>query len=75
MRIRIKIPASSANLGCGFDAFGLALALYTDFVFDTNTAIEAPPLSVRGDGAEKLLEEFGFTVDNVVKRAKAVLAG
>jgi transketolase len=25
--------------------------------------------------AEKLLEEFGFTVNNVVKRAKAVLAG
>lgn len=57
MRIRIKIPASSANLGCGFDAFGLALALYTDFVFDTNTASEAPPLTVRGEGAEKLTEE------------------
>lgn len=58
MRIRVKVPASSANLGCGFDAFGLALALYTDFIFDADSPDAAEmPLVVRGEGAEHLLKE------------------
>lgn len=28
--VRVRVPATSANLGPGFDAFGLALALYDD---------------------------------------------
>lgn len=58
MRIRVKVPASSANLGCGFDAFGLALALYTDFVFDVDSPDAASmPYSVHGEGAERLMQE------------------
>jgi homoserine kinase len=58
MRIKVKVPASSANLGCGFDAFGLALALYTDFVFDVDAAdASTMPLVVRGEGADRLTEE------------------
>jgi homoserine kinase len=59
LRIRVKVPASSANLGCGFDAFGLALALYTDFVFDmdANSSSDKPALLVKGDGAERLQAE------------------
>ena len=58
MRIKVKVPASSANLGCGFDAFGLALALYTDFVFDANSPDAASmPLAVKGEGAEQLQAE------------------
>jgi homoserine kinase len=30
--VRVRVPASSANLGPGFDALGLALALYDDVV-------------------------------------------
>src|SRR5207244_1047895 len=30
MRVRVRIPASSANLGPGFDALALALALYNE---------------------------------------------
>jgi threonine synthase len=30
-RIRVRVPATSANLGPGFDCLGLALALYTTF--------------------------------------------
>ena len=29
--IRVKVPASSANLGSGFDTVGLALTLYNFF--------------------------------------------
>lgn len=50
MRITVKVPATSANLGCGFDVFGLALALYSEFTFDTELTGE-PNLEVQGEGA------------------------
>ena len=28
--VRVRVPASSANLGPGFDSLGLALALYDE---------------------------------------------
>jgi homoserine kinase len=32
--LKIKVPASTANIGAGFDCFGLALKLYNEFEFD-----------------------------------------
>jgi homoserine kinase len=32
--IKIQIPASSSNLGAGFDCFGLALDLYNEYIFN-----------------------------------------
>lgn len=34
MNFKITVPATSANLGCGFDVAGLALNLYNEFYFD-----------------------------------------
>jgi len=48
-RVRVRVPASTANLGPGFDALGLALALYDE--------VEVTPMSsglrveVHGEGA------------------------
>lgn len=36
MKVRIKVPATSANLGPGFDVAGLALTLYNTFIFELN---------------------------------------
>jgi homoserine kinase len=49
--VRVRVPATSANLGPGFDALGLALALYNDVI-----AEEADRTSVRveGEGAGRL---------------------
>ena len=33
-RVTIRVPATTANLGPGFDAFGCALRLYTDVTFE-----------------------------------------
>ena len=33
-RVTIRVPATTANLGPGFDAFGVALNLYTDVTFE-----------------------------------------
>ncbi|WP_329014043.1 homoserine kinase [Micromonospora rifamycinica] len=50
--VRVRVPATSANLGPGFDALGLALALHDD------VAAEVVPAGVRvtvaGEGAGEL---------------------
>ena len=61
MRVHVSVPATSANLGPGFDALGLALALHNEV-----TAAEAEGVSVRieGEGAGRLARGG----DNVVAR-------
>ncbi|MGH7368652.1 MAG: homoserine kinase [Candidatus Rokuibacteriota bacterium] len=51
MRVRVRVPATSANLGPGFDALGLALALYNEVTIE-----EADDLAVivEGEGAGRL---------------------
>lgn len=44
MKVRINVPATSANLGPGFDVAGLALTLYNNFLFD----ISEPGLRITG---------------------------
>ena len=45
--VRVRVPASSANLGPGFDSLGLALALYDELDF----AVAPDGLTVEVDGA------------------------
>ena len=61
MRVHVRVPATSANLGPGFDALGLALGLYNEV-----TAAEADSVSVRlqGEGVGRL----PATSDNIVAR-------
>ncbi|MCO5222012.1 MAG: homoserine kinase [Thermomicrobiales bacterium] len=51
MRFRVKAPASSANLGPGFDALGLALDLWNELEIDTNGI----PGTVTVEGADGTL--------------------
>ena len=37
-RVTIRVPATTANLGPGFDAFGCALSLYTNVTFEETEA-------------------------------------
>jgi len=61
VRVHVRVPATSANLGPGFDTLGLALALRNEV-----TAAEAEGVSVRieGEGAARLARGG----DNVVAR-------
>jgi len=52
-RVRVRVPASSANLGPGYDSFGLALALY-DEVEVAATADPDVRVEVVGEGAGQL---------------------
>jgi homoserine kinase len=51
MRVRVRIPASSANLGPGFDALALALALHNEVYIDEG---ERVAVAVEGEGAGRL---------------------
>ena len=51
MRVTVRVPATSANLGPGFDTFGLALDLCNEVTLDT----DAPPgVRWEGEGADEL---------------------
>ena len=39
-KIRIKVPATSANLGAGFDTLGVALSLYNEFIVEESDTIQ-----------------------------------
>lgn len=51
MHFTVRTPASSANLGPGFDALGLALGLWNEVTIDT----EGDPGEIRLEGSEAAL--------------------
>ena len=58
MRFRVSAPASSANLGPGFDALGLALDLWNDVTVDT----EGEGTVVAGSDAAQLQDKDNYTL-------------
>lgn len=50
--VRVRVPATSANLGPGFDALGLALTLYDDVAAEVTSGGVA--VTVAGQGAGEL---------------------
>ena len=62
--VRVRVPASTANLGPGFDALGMALGLYNEI--EVEVAGVGLRLDVEGEGAERL-QSLGR--QNLVARA------
>ena len=62
VRVHVRVPASSANLGPGFDALGLALGLHNEIEAGESDRIT---LTIKGEGAAQL----ATNEDNVVARA------
>ena len=50
-RVRVRVPASTANLGPGFDALGLALALHNEVIAEESDAVA---VTIEGEGAGRL---------------------
>jgi homoserine kinase len=61
MKIDVRVPATSANLGPGFDVLGLALGLYNEILYEEADRVA---VSIEGEGAGRL--DTG--ADNVVSR-------
>ncbi|MEU3492389.1 homoserine kinase [Kitasatospora cineracea] len=71
--VRVRVPATSANLGPGFDAFGLALGLYDDVVVrvsDSGLAVD-----IAGEGAENLARDERHLVVRSMRAAFDRLGG
>ncbi len=66
MRIRVRVPATIANLGPGFDAMGLAIRLYNEIEAEPAPALE---VVLEGEGADVLPRD----VTNRVVRSAAAL--
>jgi len=61
VRVHVRVPATSANLGPGFDTLGLALALHNEVVAEEG---EGVIVTIEGEGADRLARD----ADNVVAR-------
>ena len=55
----VRIPATSANLGPGFDSLGLALALYNDFQVKPSI-LQSIKIKGEGEGIPKLIKDNNF---------------
>ncbi|WUR59035.1 homoserine kinase [Micromonospora chokoriensis] len=53
--VRVRVPATSANLGPGFDALGLALGLYDDLAAEVTSG--GVRVTVTGQGAGELPDD------------------
>jgi homoserine kinase len=72
--LRVRVPATSANLGPGFDALGLALALYDDVVVRVT---DEPGLSVdvAGMGAASVPRNARHLVVKSMRATFRILGG
>lgn len=71
---RVRVPATSANLGPGFDAFGAALGLYDDVVAQVSDDAGVR-VDVHGEGAETVPRDQRHLVAKAMLRAFDTLGG
>ncbi len=71
---RVRVPATSANLGPGFDALGLALGLYDDVVAQVS---DDPGIrvDVHGEGADSVPRDHRHLVAKAMLRGFDALGG
>ncbi|MQY06848.1 homoserine kinase [Actinomadura macrotermitis] len=50
--VTVQVPATSANLGPGFDSLGLALGLWDEVTVQVGTAVAGVSIEVEGEGTE-----------------------
>ncbi len=71
--VRVRVPATSANLGPGFDALGLALALYDDV--DAWVCASGLSIEISGEGADLAGAGEDHLVVRAMRAAFAVTGG
>lgn len=71
--VRVRVPATSANLGPGFDALGLALGLYDDVV--VRVADSGLHIDIAGEGSETLPRDEKHLLVRSLRTAFDLLGG
>ena len=72
MRVTATVPATSANLGPGFDCFGLALDLCNEVTVDTDAE---PGVTWEGEGADELPTDGSDLVSRAIAEVLAAIPG
>jgi homoserine kinase len=72
VRLTVRVPATSANLGPGFDCFGLALDLCNEVTVDTGAA---PAVAWEGEGAAELPTDGSDLVSHVMASVAELTGG
>ena len=74
-KVTIRVPATTANLGPGFDAFGCALSLYTDVTFEeTEEGLEITGCPEEFTGPDNLVYTSYCAVLNTMSEEVRVFA-
>lgn len=71
-RVTVRVPATSANLGPGYDSLGLALAMYDTLTVETTDGGDLA-FDLRGEGAETLPRDPSHLVVRTLDAALARL--
>jgi homoserine kinase len=66
LRVHVRVPATSANLGPGFDALGLALALHNEVTASESDRVR---VTIEGEGAGRLSPGAENVVARGVRKA------
>jgi homoserine kinase len=69
LTVRVRVPASTANLGPGFDALGLALALYDEV--EVTPVVSGLRVEVHGEGAGQVPTDEDHLVVRALRAACA----
>jgi homoserine kinase len=72
MRLAVRVPATCANLGPGFDCFGLALDLCNDVTIDTEAE---PGVTWAGEGAGELPTDGSDLVSRAMRHVGQMATG
>ena len=71
MRFTVRVPATAANLGPGFDCFGLALELCNELAVDTGAE---PGVTWEGEGADELPTDGSDMISRAIRFAQTSVA-
>lgn len=68
----VRVPATTANIGSGFDTLGMSLGLYNvvQFVPDENVKLEDTMIDAEGEGVDQITTGL----DNMIIKAMDVTA-
>ena len=63
--LKVTVPATSANLGPGFDSLGMALAFYDEYELETTAA--GLEISIDGEGSQSAAKDENNLIYKSIK--------
>jgi homoserine kinase len=70
-KIHVRVPASTSNLGPGFDCLGMALNLYNDLTLEMHSESGPASIEISGEGQDSLPRDH---TNIILKAANTVIA-